>query len=87
MIFELPLRFPPSQAIRVEADGSFRVEDLSPGKYEISARTYEPLVLEDGELKRAKLLGTLRHSFTIKPIPGGRTDKPLRLGTLKLSKP
>lgn len=74
----------PSYRFPVQPDGSFRVEDLPPGDYVLSARIYGPRVRGGRRLKRPELLGTLRHSFTIKPIPAGRSDTPLQLGTLKL---
>ena len=83
----LPLRSLPSHSFRVEADGSFRVEDLPPGDYELSVRAFERQIRDGRKFTPPKLLGKLRHLFSIEPIRGGRTDKPLQLGTLKLNKP
>jgi hypothetical protein len=52
------------------ADGTFRIEDVPPGTYELKLR-------RPGTLDYA---GTIRVTFP--DIPGGRSDRPLDLGTL-----
>lgn len=53
----------------VAADGRFRIEDVPAGEYLL--RFYS------AELR-------LEHPFTVPPIPGGRSDEELDLGTMKL---
>jgi len=51
----------------VNADGSFRVEDIPAGHYKLSIRL--------------RGIGHFRHEFSVPEMVGGRSDKPLDLGT------
>ena len=76
--------FRTSYSIKIQPDGSFRIEDIPPGNYELIATVYEEKLNNRGFPDRGKKLGSARMRFTIAPIPGGITDKPLDLGTMKL---
>ena len=80
----VPRPFLPNYSIRVNPDGSFRVEDVPPGQYELIVFAYERKLDNGRPFDRGTFLGRLRMPLTIKPIPGGRTDKPRDLGVLKL---
>ena len=70
------------------ADGSFRVDDVPAGTYEL---TIKPTRGEDGSLGPSRLpgdgkpVGALTNGFTIPEMPNGRSDEPFDLGTLTLS--
>lgn len=59
--------------------GSFRVEDVPAGRYELRIQ-----VLTSRNDPRAGLAASLTHEFIIPEMPGGRSDKPLDLGKLTL---
>ena len=62
----------PAYTVRVRADGSFRIEDVVPASYRLMISV------------RTGLTGHATHTFSIPEIPGGRSDKPLDVGTLEL---
>lgn len=76
--------FTPSYTIRIKPDGSFRLEDVPEGEYDLMISVYEESLDNRGFQQRGKRLGSIRKQITIDPIPGGRSDKPLDLGALKL---
>jgi beta-lactamase regulating signal transducer with metallopeptidase domain/thiol-disulfide isomerase/thioredoxin len=63
-----------------EKDGRFRIDDVTPGTYELSitinARP-NPEVFEPGEA-----IGSVRMSVTVPDVPGGQSDEPLNLGAI-----
>ena len=62
----------------MQADGSCRINDVPAGDYALAVTLalYGPL----GGMGKA--IGSLEHRFTVPPMPGGRSDEPLDLGTL-----
>jgi len=68
-------------ALTLEPDGSFRVEDIPAGKYNLRIYAQEPSA--DG-FPRGEMIGSLKHTFEVPEMPGGRSDEPLDLGTLEL---
>jgi hypothetical protein len=68
-----------SYPMLVNADGSFRVEDVSSGTYEVQISLTEPL---------SNGVSIVRHSFgrefTVPELPNGRSDEPLNLGDFEL---
>lgn len=64
--------------VRLEADGSFRIEEVEPGTYELFVRV-------DGlsDEGRHPVAGASR-MVTIPAMPGGRSDVPLELGEVEL---
>ncbi|WP_435019947.1 carboxypeptidase regulatory-like domain-containing protein [Tundrisphaera sp. TA3] len=71
-------------SVKIEPDGSFRVDDVPAGDYTLSIAINEP---PQGNLCGigGELLGSATHSFSIPEMPGGRSDEPLDVGTLELT--
>lgn len=63
---------------KIDPDGSFRVDDLPPGTYQLSCRVEQPP--EDGRLNSSEYLGVYSGEFTVPPNDGGAID----LGDLEL---
>ncbi|PQO26298.1 carboxypeptidase regulatory-like domain-containing protein [Blastopirellula marina] len=57
----------------IDHDGTFRIDDVPPGNYQMTVRFFEH---SPGSL--------INHPIEVPPIDGVRTDKPLDLGTLQL---
>src|SRR5262249_42449792 len=72
------LRDPRFYAFRVEPDGSFRIDDVIPGPYELT------FWLGDGRNPH-QAVATASRPVVVLGIPGGRSDQPLDLGTIELS--
>ena len=70
-----------SYAFGVARDGTFRIDDVVPGVYSLDLRITEPPDL--AKCGPGALIGTARHEFTMPEVPGGRSDEPLDLRTLK----
>ncbi len=72
--------------LRFEADGSFRIEDVPAGAYELRIRVTEPRA--KGEQfdfnKKPVEIASLMREVIVPRIPGDRSDSPLDLGTLNL---
>ncbi|HEX2974131.1 MAG TPA: hypothetical protein VHP11_17490, partial [Tepidisphaeraceae bacterium] len=71
------MRFPLAAPVSIDPDGSFRAEDIPAGQHAIRISSESVTggmieVLAHGEL-----------TFTVPPIPGGRSDEPLDIGTVK----
>jgi hypothetical protein len=62
----------------MQADGSFRINDVPAGDYALAVALCGPAVLGG----MGKAIGSLEHRFTVPPMPGGRSDEPLGLGIL-----
>jgi thiol-disulfide isomerase/thioredoxin len=73
-----------SYSIVLDRDGSFRVEDVEAGVYDLHVMVDEPPRDSTGFSHSRNILGTARRVVTIPPIPGGRSDEPLDLGTILL---
>ena len=74
-----------SHAFVIPSSGSFRVEDIVPGSYELTVKVNEDYHEDNfsGFVQRA----SLSHIITVPEIAGGlsRTDQPLDLGELPLA--
>ena len=66
----------------MQADGSFRVNDVPAGDYTLSFTLHEP---GKPPPRAGAAIGSLEHRFTVPPIPGGRNNEPLDLGTLTVT--
>jgi peroxiredoxin len=64
-------------------EGTFRVEDVRAGRYELEVDLYEPPP-PGLPLGRGPAVGSVSHAFEVPPMPGGRSDEPLDLGELEL---
>jgi hypothetical protein len=67
---------PRFHGFRVARDGSFRIDDVTPGTYDLTLQFF------DGASRRA--IATAERTALVPPIPGGRSDEPLDLGTIEL---
>ncbi len=65
----------------VEPDGSFRLPDLPPGKYELRFHVSYP---SEGRDFMSRSLGSLTHEFTMPTETPETTGQPLELGELEL---
>jgi len=63
-------------------DGTFRVDDVPAGKYEVNFYFNEPR--NGGVNGSGGQIGTIRHEFEVPEMSGGRSDEPFDLGTLVL---
>jgi len=72
---------------RIEADSTFRVEDVPSGQYELQISLFEKP--KDGSSVYGPVIGTVNYDFEVPEMPGGRSDEPLDIGTveLKMEKP
>jgi beta-lactamase regulating signal transducer with metallopeptidase domain len=71
-------------AASIDPDGSFRLDDIPAGEYELTVRLQAAPA--GGERFAQTVIGTLRHVFTVPKMDGGRFDQPLDLGELVLEK-
>jgi hypothetical protein len=69
-------------------DGSFRIDDVPAGAYELRIKVTE--ALKNGEdrlpaiMRSAKEIASLTQEVVVPEMPNGRSDEPLDLGTLQL---
>jgi peroxiredoxin len=68
--------------LRFSQDGSFRIDDVPGGKYELTLNPRE-LVSKLGQLK-SPVIARHRQEVDVPDAPGGRSDTPLDLGVLNL---
>ncbi|WP_082846423.1 carboxypeptidase regulatory-like domain-containing protein [Planctomyces sp. SH-PL14] len=66
----------------VNRDGTFRINDIPPGEYELTAEL--SAIPSDAVNAFAGPLGRLKRTFTVPPIEGDRTGAALDLGTLEM---
>ncbi|HTW95319.1 MAG TPA: TlpA disulfide reductase family protein [Tepidisphaeraceae bacterium] len=67
----------------LQPDGSFRAEDVAPGKYRVSLSLDEEGPFDMAHLPQGPLASG-EAEFTVADIAGGRTDEPLEACTIKL---
>lgn len=68
-------------ALNFSQDGSFRIEDVPGGKYNLQIELHEP----GGNSFQQPLIGSLTKEIILPDSPGGRSDKAFNLGTLNLT--
>jgi beta-lactamase regulating signal transducer with metallopeptidase domain/uncharacterized GH25 family protein len=73
-------------SVGLEPDGSFRIDDVSPGDYRLAIRVNGKAQFHVTATygRDPGPFGRIVHTFTVPPIPGGRTDEPLNLGVMRL---
>lgn len=72
-----------SFAVQYQPDGSFRIDDVTSGTYQLNCNFAEE---PDGkQFGRGETIGTLSKEVTIPEMEGGRSDEPLDLGTLEVT--
>ena len=75
-----------SYPLRFEQDGSFRIDDVPAGSYELRIQVTEPR--KDGEPPArpgtSKEIASLTREVVVPEVVDGRSDKPLDLGVLQL---
>ncbi|HUT45328.1 MAG TPA: carboxypeptidase regulatory-like domain-containing protein [Sedimentisphaerales bacterium] len=67
---------------KIEGDGTFRIDDVPTGDYQLSVNAYEPPA--DPRAFRGKRIGLLSQHFKVPEMPDSRSDEPLELGVLGL---
>jgi hypothetical protein len=67
-------------------DGTFRIDDVVPGDYRLAIRVNGKAQLHVTSTYGIDPgpFGRIVHTFTVPPIPGGRSDEPLDLGVMRL---
>jgi peroxiredoxin len=68
------------QRCRVAPDGTFRLDDVPEGKWQLTVTLSSP---PPGE---SKPIGSLEHEFTVAAVPGGVSDEPMDIGTLNIGR-
>jgi len=71
--------------IKLEADGSFRVEDVEAGTYDLLIMVNEPPRDPFGIGLGHDVLATARRDLVVPPMPGDRSDEPLDLGAIPVT--
>ncbi len=71
-----------SFTFKVEADGSFRIEDVEAGTYELVITAHE---VPPDRRGLGNVLATTRSEVVVPAMPGGRSDLPLDLGAVMLT--
>ncbi len=71
-----------SYAFVIQSDGSFRVEDITPGSYELEISVDEDY--EEDRFHGSIRLGAIKRTITVPEIPSGQaySDRPFDLGSL-----
>jgi beta-lactamase regulating signal transducer with metallopeptidase domain/protocatechuate 3,4-dioxygenase beta subunit len=75
-----------SYAIRPDADGSFRLEDIPAGTYTLSIMTTSPQQ-STSQPGRPPGYERFTREVVVPEMPGGRSDEPLNLGIITLQLP
>ncbi len=70
----------------VRADGSFRIDDVPAGTYNLHARAYRKPAQPTRQhiYLRNRPIGVISYEFIVPKMPGGRSDEPMDLGILEL---
>jgi RNA polymerase sigma factor (sigma-70 family) len=71
--------------IKLEADGSFRAEDVEAGTYDLLIVVNEPPRDPFGVGLGHDVLATARREVVVPPMPGDRSDEPLDLGAIPVT--
>ncbi|MDB6037023.1 MAG: hypothetical protein JWM99_864 [Verrucomicrobiales bacterium] len=74
-----------SYGLHFERDGSFRIEDVPSGTYELHILVREPLKEGEDSWRPRKIIASLIREVIVPETSGGRSDAPLDLGQLTLN--
>ncbi|MCC6580606.1 MAG: carboxypeptidase regulatory-like domain-containing protein [Phycisphaeraceae bacterium] len=66
----------------IQPDGSFRIEDVAPGTYDLNVQLHEPPI--NSRCGWGDLIGRIHHTFTVPTTDMAYNPQPLDLGTLTL---
>ena len=73
-----------SIVVAIEPDGRFRIEDIESGTYELHlAINKRPADPAEGPLG-SQTIATGSREFDVQPMPSGRSDEPLELGSVPI---
>jgi hypothetical protein len=67
--------------VRFDSDGSFRIDDVPPGKYNLSLHFYEP---GQENIRMGRFIGSIQREVEVSAMANGPNDEPLDLGKLEL---
>ena len=73
----------PSHTAVLAKDGSFRIDDVGAGRYDVLFVVNEPTSGPDAPPTH-KPIASVRRELVVPEMPGGRSDLPLDLGTISL---
>jgi len=71
-------------AVQIQPDGSFRVDDVPAGKYQLQIYIYDRPFGSYSGSRRPEITGSLTHEFEVPDMNELVIDKPLDVGTLTL---
>ena len=66
----------------IGSDGRFRVDDVLPGSYKLTIHVANTPGFQSAAAGGVRVQGILKRDVEVKPIPGGRSDEPLDLGSI-----
>jgi uncharacterized GH25 family protein/peroxiredoxin len=85
--YRMPDGFSDYYSFKIESDGSFRIDDVAAGKYELDLRITEPQRYNmsgiDAPAGFETQIGNVNYNFSVPEMPEGQDDDPLDLGTIK----
>ena len=86
--YGLPGEFSDYYSFKVAPDGTFRIDDMAPGKYTIDLRITKPmpetyLPGSTDALRPGAPVGNVELDFTVPEVPEEQHDQPLDLGKIK----
>jgi hypothetical protein len=71
--------------IKLEADGSFRVEDVEAGTYDLLIVVNEPPRNPFAVGLGTEVLASARREVVVRPMAGDRSDEPMDLGAIPVA--
>jgi peroxiredoxin len=71
-------------SVQFETDGSFRIDDVLAGTYELHLNLTDPEDTSNNRYGMDRSIGTLDKEIVVPEMPNGRSDEPLDVGSLIL---
>ncbi len=81
--WEQLFRDPRGCHFQLQDDGSFRIEDVLPGTYELEVEIVE--FPSDDRWRFGRTIASVTSEIVVPEMPGGRSDEPLDIGSLLLT--